>query len=125
MLTIWGRTSAPPIPTTYFDIALLKEKETRSALLDAWTGTQPTPSHDAEWPAWLEAASGRVFQCNIKIAREKKKAKGARVRNFRQKIRLAKVQLQRDPQDEPAREILSVAQGHLVDSLQEKVARNH
>jgi hypothetical protein len=61
-----------------------------------------------EWLAWLEAASGRVLQCNIKIALEKKKAKGARVRNLQQKIRLAEVQLQRDPEDEPTREILSV-----------------
>jgi hypothetical protein len=82
VLTIWGRTSAPPIPATYFDIALLKEEENRSALLDAWTGTQPTPSQDEEWPAWLEAASGRVLECNIKIARDKKKAKGAKVRNL-------------------------------------------
>jgi len=125
VLTIWGRTSAPPIPATYFDTALLKEEENRSALFDVWTSTQPTPSQDTEWPAWLEAASGRVLQCNIKIAREKKKAKGARVRNLQQKIRLAEVQLQRDPEDEPAREILSVAQGHLVDSLQEKVTKNH
>ncbi len=66
-----------------------------------------------------------MLQCNIKIAREKKKAKGARVRNLQQKIRLAEVQLQRDPEDETAREILSVAQGHLANSLQEKVARNH
>ncbi len=66
-----------------------------------------------------------MLQCNIKIAREKKKAKGARVRNLQQKISLAEVQLQKNPEDEPAREILSVAQGHLADSLQEKVARNH
>ncbi len=115
VLTIWGCTSAPPTPATYFDTTLLKEEESRSALLDAWTGTQPTPSQDAKWPAWLEAASGRVLQCNIRIAWEKKKAKGARVRNLQQKIRLAEVQLQRDPEDEPAREILSVAQGHLAD----------
>ncbi len=51
--------------------------------------------------------------------------KGARIRDLQQKIRLAEVQLQRDPKDEPARDILSVAQGHLADSLQEKVARNH
>jgi hypothetical protein len=51
MLTIWGRTPAPPTPTTYFDTALLKEEESRSTLLDAWTGSQPTPSQDAEWPA--------------------------------------------------------------------------
>jgi len=108
VLTIWGRTSAPPTPATYFDIALLKEKECRSALLDAWIGTQPMPSQDVKWPTWLEAASGRVLQCNIKIAREKKKAKGARIRTLQQKIRLAEVQLQRHPEDEPAREILSV-----------------
>jgi len=44
VLTIWGRTSTPPTPATYFDIALLKEKESRSALLDAWASTQPMPS---------------------------------------------------------------------------------
>jgi len=125
VLTIWGRTSAPPTPTTYFDTTLLKEEGSRSTLLDAWTGTQPTPSQDAEWPTWLEAASRRMLQCNIKIAQEKMKAKGARVRNLQQKISLAEVQLQRDPEDEPAREILSVAQGHLADSLQDKVTRNH
>ncbi len=47
------------------------------------------------------------------------------VRNLQQKITLTEVQLQRDPEDEPIREILSVAQGHLADTLQEKVARNH
>ncbi len=73
----------------------------------------------------METASKRVLQCNIKIAREKKKAKGARVRNLQQKIKLAEIQLQRDPEDEPTREILSVAQSHLADLLQEKVARNH
>jgi exonuclease III len=44
VLTIWGHTPAPPTPTTYFDTALLKEEESRLALLDAWTGTQPMPS---------------------------------------------------------------------------------
>ncbi len=81
VLTIWGRTSGPPTPATYFDIALLKEEDSRSALLDAWRGTQPTPTQDAEWLAWLEAALRRVLQCNRKIARGKKKAKGARVRD--------------------------------------------
>jgi hypothetical protein len=125
VLTIWGRTSAPPTPATYFDIALLREADNMLALLDAWSGTQPMPSQDEKWSAWLEAASERVLQCNIRIAREKKKVKGARVRNLQQKIRLAEIQLQRDPEDKPTKEILSVAQGHLADSLQEKVARNH
>jgi len=47
------------------------------------------------------------------------------VRNLQQKITLVEVQLQRDPEDEPTKEILSLAQGHLADTLQEKVARNH
>jgi len=47
------------------------------------------------------------------------------VRNLQQKITLVEVQLQKDPEDEPTREILSVAQGDLADTLQEKVARNH
>jgi hypothetical protein len=76
VLTIWGRTPAPPTLATYFDIALLREADSRSALLDAWTSTQPTPSQDEEWPAWLEAASERVLQCNIRIAREKKGERG-------------------------------------------------
>ncbi len=71
VVTIWGRTPAPPTSATYFDIALLREADSRSALLDAWTGTQPTPSQDKEWPTWLEAASERVLQCNIRIARGK------------------------------------------------------
>ncbi len=125
VLTIWGRSSVPPTPATYFDTALLKEDESRTALFDAWTGTQPTPSQDAEWPAWLEEALGRVLKCNIKIAREKKKAKGTNIRNLHQKIKLAEVQLQRDPEDEPTREILSRAQGHLADTLQDKITRNH
>jgi hypothetical protein len=48
VLTIWGRTSAPPTTATYFDIALLREDVSRAALLDAWNGTQPPPSHDAD-----------------------------------------------------------------------------
>jgi exonuclease III len=124
VLTICGRPSPPPTPINYFDTALLKEEAPRAALLDAWTGTQPTPSQDVEWPVWLEEASGRVLKCNLRIAREKKRAKGANIRHLHQKINLAEVQLQRDPEDEPTREILSRAQGHLADTLQEKITRN-
>jgi hypothetical protein len=55
----------------------------------------------------------------------KKEGEGAKVRSLQQKIGLAEVQLQRDPEDEPAREILLVAQGHLADLLQEKITRSH
>jgi exonuclease III len=35
VMTIWGRTSTPPTATHYFDLSLLKEKESRDALLAA------------------------------------------------------------------------------------------
>jgi len=35
MLTVWGRTSAPPKTATYFDTTLLKEDVCRAALLEA------------------------------------------------------------------------------------------
>jgi exonuclease III len=35
VITVWGRTSAPPKTATYFDITLLKEDLSRSALLEA------------------------------------------------------------------------------------------
>jgi hypothetical protein len=38
---------------------------------------------------------------------------------------LAEIRLQEDPEDEVVRDILSTAQGHMGDSLQEQVARNH
>jgi len=117
VLTIWGRHSGPSTPASYFDVTLLDEEESKAALLDAWTGTQAMPSQDSEWPSWLKAASERVLQCNIRIAWEKKKSKGAMVRNLQQKITLAKVQLQKDREDKPIREILSVAEGHLADTL--------
>ncbi len=49
VMTIWGRTSAPPTTTHYFDLSLLKVKESRIALLAAWEGTEPLPRHDLEW----------------------------------------------------------------------------
>jgi hypothetical protein len=91
VLTIWGHTPAPPSPTIYFDTTLLKEEESRSALLDVWMGTQPMPSQDAKWPTWLPAASERVLRCNNKIMREKKKTKGAKIRTLQEKIGLAEV----------------------------------
>jgi len=73
----------------------------------------------------LEATTRRVLICNGRLAREKRRAKGARIRELQHKIRLAKIQLQSNPEDEPVRDILSVAQGHLTDSLQKQVVRNH
>ncbi len=97
----------------------------RAALLEAWEGTQPPPGHDVDWPGWLEAATDRVLKCNGKLTKERKREKGARIRGLQQKIRLAEIRLQEDPEDESVRNILSAAQGHMADFLQEQVARNH
>jgi hypothetical protein len=43
VLTIWGRHSGPSTPASYFDITLLNEEESKTALLDAWTGTHAMP----------------------------------------------------------------------------------
>jgi hypothetical protein len=125
VITIWGRSSSPPTAATYFDTTLLREDRSRAAFLDAWRGTQPPPSLDADWPGWLEAATRRVLICNGRLAREKRRAKGAQIRELQHKIRLAEIQLQSNPEDKPVRDILSVAQGHLTDSLQEQVVQNH
>jgi hypothetical protein len=125
VLMVWGRPSAPPKTTAYFDISLLKEEVCRAALLEAWEGTQPPPGHDADWLGWLEAATNRVLKCNGKLAKERKREKGARIRGLQQKTRLAEIRLQEDPKDEAVRSILSSVQGHMADFLQEQVARNH
>jgi endonuclease/exonuclease/phosphatase family metal-dependent hydrolase len=119
VMTIWGRTSAPPTAAPYFERSFLKEEESRAALLEVWEGTKPPPRHDTEWPGWLEAATDRVLKCSTRLAKEKKRAKGTRFRTLQQKIRLAEIQLQSDPEDETVRSILSEAQGHMADSLQE------
>jgi hypothetical protein len=67
----------------------------------------------------------RELKRSGKLAKEKKQKKGTRLRKLQHKTRLAEIQLQRDPEDEPLKDILSRAQGHLADSLQEHVARNH
>jgi hypothetical protein len=92
-LTVWGHTSAPSRTATFFDITLLKEDESRRALLEAWEGTQPPPNQDADWPGWLKAATERVLNCNGKLAKERKREKGARTRGLQYKIRLAEIRL--------------------------------
>jgi len=125
VLTIWGRPNAPPKLSTFFDTTLLTEEATRIALLEAWASNQPPPSQDSEWSSWLEAIAGRVLKRSGKLTKEKKQKKGAKVRELQHKTRLTEIQLQRNPEDEPVRDILSRAQGHLADSLQEQVVRNH
>jgi hypothetical protein len=102
VLTVWGRPFAPPKTVTYFDTTLLKEDVCRAALLEALEGTQPLPSHNADWSGWLEAATERVLKCNGKLVKERKREKGARIRNLQQKTRLAEIWLQEDLRSESA-----------------------
>jgi hypothetical protein len=113
----WGNSPAPPTLSHFFDFSLLKEEESRSALLKAWEGTEPLPSHDLEWAGWLGAAMDRVFTCSIRLTKAIRKAKGTRFRALQQKIRLAEIQLQSTPENEQVRNILSKAQGHMADVL--------
>jgi len=66
-----------------------------------------------------------VFKCNGKLTKERKREKGARTKGLQQKTRLVEIRLQEDPKNESVRSILSTAQGHMADSLQEQVSRNH
>jgi hypothetical protein len=90
-MTIWGRTTAPPTSTSYFDTSLIKVKESKAALFRAWERTVPIPSHDIDWLAWLEVATDMVVKHSASLSKEKKHAKGARIRVFHQKIRLAEI----------------------------------
>jgi exonuclease III len=123
VITVWGRHSAPKAPTKYFDTTLLEGDKYREDMLEAWFGSPP-PSNGRGWPAWVEAAVSRVTECNYRLAKEKKRAKGARIRTCSKKIQLAEVQLQRDPTNEEVRGILSDSQCKLAETFQASVERN-
>jgi hypothetical protein len=56
----------------------------------------------------------RVNQCNTRLAKEKKRTQGTRVKSCAKKIQLAELQLQKDPTNVEVREILLDAQGKLA-----------
>jgi hypothetical protein len=89
---------------------LLGDEGGKAELLKAWSGDRSKPSTGWDWAKWLEEAIGRVAECNAKMAKEKKRARGARVRTCAKKIQLAEIQLQRDPSNEEVRNLLSEAQ---------------
>jgi hypothetical protein len=90
---------------------LLIEEKSKSELLKAWSGNVARPSTGQDWATWLEEAMERVTNYNARMAKEKRRAQGARVRSCTKKIQLAELQLQRDPLNEEMRGILSNAQG--------------
>jgi len=93
-------------------------------MLLAWDRDQECPDKDQDWPAWLEAAIGRVTACNTHLAKDKKRAQSKHIRTHAKKVQLAEIQLQTDPTNVETRGILSDAQGKLAEAFQDSMARN-
>lgn len=124
IIKIWGSLPPPDKKSHYFDASLLGEEKLRMELLKAWEGDAIKPSTGRGWAAWLEEASERVASCNARMSKEKKRARGARVKSCTKKIQPAEIQLQFDPSNEEVRSILSDAQGQLAEEFQASVERN-
>jgi len=124
IITIWGRHNAPNSPMRFFDVSLLSDERSRKEILEAWVGNHSPPSNKLDWPAWLEAATGRVMLCNSRLSKVKKHAQGACIRACTKKIQLVEIQLQREPLNEEVRSILSNSQGKLAEVFQNSVERN-
>jgi hypothetical protein len=123
-IKIWGLHPPPNNQTRFFDVTLLSEENSKAELLKAWSGEAARPSTGRDWAKWLEEAIKRVADYNARMAKEKKCARGTRVRSCTKKIQLAEIQLQRDPSNEEVRGLLSEAQGQLTEEFQDSVARN-
>ncbi|CAM6032383.1 unnamed protein product [Sphagnum compactum] len=86
IITFWGLH--PPItnPSRFFDATLLSEEDHKTELLNAWSGDSSHPTNGRDWAEWLEAAMKTVNQCNARLAKEKRRAHGTRVRTCAKKI---------------------------------------
>jgi endonuclease/exonuclease/phosphatase family metal-dependent hydrolase len=123
-IKIWGTHPPTKKQTRFFDATLLSEENGKAKMLQAWSGETARPSSGRDWATWLEEAIGRVVDCNARLAKEKGRARGTRVRSCTKKIQLAEIQLQRDPENVEVRGLLSEAQGELAEEFQDSVARN-
>jgi hypothetical protein len=124
LISIWGQATDPINPSYYFDTSLLEEAEAKAELLQAWSGDLPTPSNDQDWTPWLEAAIGRVMACNNRLAKAKKRLRGAMIRMNTKRVQLAEAQLQNNPTNEEVRGVLSDSQAKLAKKFQNQMARN-
>jgi len=124
IIMIWGQHNAPTNPPRFFDISLLSNERILQEMLEAWVGNHPLPSNDLDWPAWLEAAIGKVMLCNSRLSKAKKHARGTCVRTCTKKIQLVEIQFQKNPLNEEVRSILSDSQGKLAEVFQNSVKRN-
>jgi hypothetical protein len=123
-IKIWGLHPPPKNQTRFFDATLLSEENGKAEMLQASSGEAARPTTGRDWATWLEEAIGRVVDCNARLAKEKGRARGTRVRSCTKKIQLAEIQLQRDPSNEEVRSLLSEAQGQVAEEFQDSVARN-
>jgi hypothetical protein len=93
----------------------LEEEKSKAALLQAWAGDSLTPPSDQGWAYWIEAAIKRVMICNNRLAKAKRRLKGAIIRSHTEKINLAEVRLQGDSTNEGVRDIMSDSQAKLAE----------
>jgi exonuclease III len=75
----------------FFDVTLLSEEKSKAELLKSWSRDAARPSTGRDWAKWLEEAAGRVTDCNARMAKEKRRERGARVRSYTKKIQLAEL----------------------------------
>jgi hypothetical protein len=85
-IKIWGLHPPPKNQTRFFDITLPSEEIGKAELLKAWAGEGERPSIGRDWANWLEEVTGKVAACNARMAKEKRRARGTRVRSYTKKI---------------------------------------
>jgi hypothetical protein len=73
-ITIYGHHPSPNNPSRFFDATMLSEENSKTKMLEAWSGDTTRPSNGRDWAEWLEAAMKRVVNCNTRLAKEKRRA---------------------------------------------------
>jgi hypothetical protein len=89
ILSVCGQPDIPDKLSHYFDFSLLKDEKRRAEMLQAWEGELPKPLNNSEWAPWLEATTRSVLVCNTRLAKERRRLRGAHVRVHVKKIQLA------------------------------------
>jgi len=87
-IIVWGHHRSLNNPPRIFDATMLSEENSKTEMLEAWSGDRTRPSNGHDWAEWLEAAMKRVINCNSRLAKEKRRAQGTRVRTCAKKIQL-------------------------------------
>jgi hypothetical protein len=86
VLTLLGQPNNQEWPKKYFNTSLLRDDGNKKELLQAFEGSEPKSTATLDWADWLEVATECVMRCNMRLAKEKKRAKGALVRMHNKRI---------------------------------------